>query len=168
MAKQTKARNKELQRAEHPEMAHMISPEVSKAISGLRPEQRSVVIRAIKQESFSGPIPHPELLQKYEIVQPGFAERIVGMAERQLDHRISCEDKMIDGLVSESRRGQWFGLIVAIMFLIASVLLIILDHEVVGGILSGGVLVALVAVFVTNRPLKDNHTKGTPDPAENK
>lgn len=155
MTKQVRATNKAARQAEQPEVAHIISPEVSEAISGLRPEQRSVVIRAIKQESFSGPIPHPELLQKYEIVQPGFAERIVSMAERQLDHRIKCEGEFVRGSVAESKRGQNYGLIVSLLFLSASVFLGYSGHDWLAGVLGGGTLISLVTVFVTNKPKKD-------------
>ena len=120
----------------------------------MRPEQRKVVIQAIRQESFSGPIPHPELLRKYEDVKPGFAERIVSMAERQLDHRINCEDKVVDGSVSESKRGQNYGLIVALMFLAGAVFLGYNGHDWLAGVLGGGTLVALVTVFVTNKTHK--------------
>lgn len=117
MAQETKSRNN-CPAPAVAEQSHeaVLNPEVREAIKGLRPEQRKVVIQAIRQESFSGPIPHPELLRKYEDVKPGFAERIVSMAERQLDHRINCEDKVVDGSVSESKRGQNYGLIVALMF----------------------------------------------------
>lgn len=150
MAKQTKEPNNEALcsvDAQHPQ----ISPELNEAIKGLRPEQRKVVIQAIRQESFSGPIPHPELLQKYDEVKPGFAERIVSMAERQLDHRINCEDKMVDGSVDESKRGQNYGLIVALLFLAAAVFLGYFDHDWLAGVLGGGTLVALVTVFVTHK-----------------
>lgn len=97
MAKETKGRNNSSVPS-NAEQSHeaVLNPEVREAINSLRPEQRSIVLRAIKQESFSGPIPHPELLQKYDEVKPGFAERIISMAERQLDHRINCEDKVVD------------------------------------------------------------------------
>lgn len=97
MAQETKSRNN-CPAPAVAEQSHeaVLNPEVREAIKGLRPEQRKVVIQAIRQESFSGPIPHPELLQKYDEVKPGFAERIISMAERQLDHRINCEDKVVD------------------------------------------------------------------------
>lgn len=155
MAQETKSRNN-CPAPAVAEQSHeaVLNPEVREAIKGLRPEQRKVVIQAIRQESFSGPIPHPELLRKYEDVKPGFAERIVSMAERQLDHRINCEDKVVDGSVSESKRGQNYGLIVALMFLAGAVFLGYNGHDWLAGVLGGGTLVALVTVFVTNKTHK--------------
>jgi len=157
MEKQANDKSNPIQSVEDHTQDMDLTPEVSEAISSLRPDQRSVIIQAMRKESFSGPIPHPELLQKYDEVQKGFAERIVSMAERQLDHRIKCENAVVNGSVSESRRGQWFGLIVAVLFLSASLALGLTGHDWLGGVLGGGTLVALVTVFVhTKHKNKDS------------
>lgn len=157
MAKQVKKTNEDgLDAVDHPE-SELLNPEVCKVIKELNPEQQSIIIKAIRSESFSGPIPHPELLIKYEQVQPGFAERIVEMAEKQLGHRIECEDKVVNGSVSESKRGQCFGLIVAVLFLCAATALGLTGHDWLGGVLGGGTLVALVTVFVNSKHRKDNN-----------
>jgi uncharacterized membrane protein len=44
------------------------------------------VVKAVSQQ-FSGPIPPPQILGDYDKVQPGFAERIIAMAEREQSHR---------------------------------------------------------------------------------
>lgn len=138
-----------------------ISPEVSEAIKGLDAEKRAVIIQAVKQELFSGPIPHPELLKGYEDVKQGFAERIVAMAEEQQKHRFECERNMVNGTISESKRGQWMAFAIAILFLIASVALGLYGHDWLAGVIGGGTLVALVTVFITNRPSK-KHTDTSP------
>ena len=135
--------------------AESLSPEVAQVIKELQPEQRKVIIKAFKQEAFSGPIPHPELLQKYENIQGGFADRIIKLAEKQLDHRIDSERQVVDGSVSDSKRGQIFAFIVAVLFLVAAVYLGINGHDWLAGILGGGTLVSLVTVFVTGKKNKD-------------
>lgn len=158
MAKQvSKQTDDALDIAQNPN-SELLNPEVCEAIKSLNQKQRDIIIQAIRRESFSGPIPHPELLKRYEQVKPGFAERIVKMAERQLDHRIECENKVVNGSVSESRRGQWFGLIVAVLFLIAATALGLTGHDWLGGVLGGGTLVALVTVFVQTQ-----HNKNDPE-----
>ena len=77
------------------------------------------------------------------------------MAERQLDHRIKCESAVVNGAVNESKRGQNYGLIVALLFLAASVFLRYTGHDWLAGVLGGGTLISLVTVFVTNKPKKD-------------
>lgn len=39
------------------------------------------------QQAFFGPIPSPHQLKQYDKIQPGFAERIVHMAETEQQHR---------------------------------------------------------------------------------
>ena len=45
----------------------------------------------IAASRFSGPIPPPDLLRKYEEINPGFADRIMRQAEAQTAHRIEIE-----------------------------------------------------------------------------
>lgn len=44
-------------------------------------------------EAFSGPIPPPNLLERYEAITPGAADRILTMAENQSKHRIAAESE---------------------------------------------------------------------------
>ena len=41
--------------------------------------------------SFSGPLPPPNVLSAYEDLLPGAADRIITMAEKQLEHRMYLE-----------------------------------------------------------------------------
>lgn len=154
MAKQEKTNKDNLHIAEHSEPA-VLPQEVRKVMDSLNPEQRRIIVQAIKQESFSGPIPHPELLRKYDEVQLGFAERIVSMAEKQLEHRIKCESAVVNGSVSESKRGQNYGLVISLLFLIASVFLGYFGHDWLAGVIGGGTLIALVTVFVSGHKSKE-------------
>lgn len=146
--------------SEQSEMSR-ISPEVSDAIKDLSPKQRDVIIQsiqAIRQESFSGPLPHPDILLGYENISSGFAERIMSMAEEQQRHRFECDKKLIKGTISESKRGQWMAFVIAILFLAGSITLSLFGHDWLGGIIGGGTLIALVTVFITGRKhnQKDN------------
>lgn len=126
-------------------------PDVAEIIEGLPTEKKAVMIRAF--ERFSGPLPHPSTLRGYEEVKEGFAERIMAMAENEQAHRHKCEDKIVSESTATSRRGQWLGFSIAVLFLIASIVLAILGKTVVSSILGGGTLVSLVAIFVTsNKP----------------
>lgn len=44
---------------------------------------------------YQAPIPPPEAMAKYEELQPGFADRILAMAEKEGDHRREAESKII-------------------------------------------------------------------------
>lgn len=140
-----------------PQCSDKIKPEVAEILQELPESKRKVVIKsiqAIERESFRGPIPHPRLLKGYDDIQKGFAERIVAMAEKEQQHRFDCERKVIKSSISSTKRGQWMGFIIAIFFCIAAIAMCFLGHPIVAGIIGGSTLVAVVTVFITNRPSK--------------
>ena len=100
------------------------------------------------QEVFNGPLPPPVVLEKYNEIIPGAAERIIAMAEEQAKHRKELEVKVINSDVGNSKLGLWFGLIIGLAGLAASVIVIIYGEQIVGGVLGIGTLGSLVGVFV--------------------
>ena len=128
-----------------------LAPEMAEVIESLPVPQRKIIVKsilAIQQESFSGPIPHPRILEGYENIHSGFAERIVRMAEKEQEHRFECDNKVIDSTVASTKRGQWMGYTIALAFGIISLVLGLMDQVAVAGIIGGLDLVALVTVFV--------------------
>lgn len=118
-----------------------------------------ISVTETKVASFSGPIPHPEVLSGYESLVPGAADRIISMAEREQEYRHRIVEKAVDANVARDRRGQWMGFAIATVGLLISALVIYYgrDHTaaVVGGTVLGGAdFVALVALFV--RQQKDD------------
>lgn len=85
-----------------------------KVILSAVPENKKKEVKealmVIRGEMYSGPIPPPEALARYEEIQPGAADRIIKMAEKQQEHRMSLETKAIGGQIDQSKRGQifWF------------------------------------------------------------
>jgi uncharacterized membrane protein len=75
------------------------------------PQQPRVTVQ---QAQFAGPLPPPEAFQRYELVLPGAAERILAMAERQAEHRQGLEARVIKSNVTGERIGQVFGLVIAL------------------------------------------------------
>lgn len=85
--------------------------ELSRRIGTLPPKEAHRIERRIEQH-FSGPIPPPHILAKYEEISGGgFANRIVTMAEKEQSHRHSVDDKMVSGAVSIDARGQNYAFI---------------------------------------------------------
>ena len=76
----------------------------------------------IRSEMYSGPIPPPEALARYEEIQSGAADRILKMAEKQQEHRMALETKAIGGQVDQSKRGQLFGFILVFVCIAVAVI----------------------------------------------
>lgn len=99
-------------------------------------------------QSFSGPLPPPEILGRYEEVVPGSAERIIKMAEGQFSHRTELERKVIDSDIQITKNGQRFGFLIALAGLIVAAVVSIYGKQWAGSVIGGGTLATLVGVFV--------------------
>jgi len=62
-----------------------------------------------------GPLPPPEILQKYNQVEPGLAERIVSMVEKQSEHRRSLEKKVVFSGERRALLGQIMAFVIALV-----------------------------------------------------
>ncbi len=85
-----------------------------------------------QETHFSGPIPPPALLAKYNEVIPNGAERIMAMAERQSAHRERLEARGGDGNVSSQTRAGYFTFIVLVIAIIGGMFLLHEGKSVVG------------------------------------
>ncbi|MFK3872696.1 DUF2335 domain-containing protein [Pseudoalteromonas rhizosphaerae] len=115
------------------------------------------VVRTVAQE-YSGPLPPPKMLEHYDSVQPGFANRIVAMAEKEQSHRHNLENQGVSGAINKDSRGQHYALITSILLIASCAFLIYSGHEVSGSILGGGSLTGLAYIFISGRK-KDRLSK---------
>jgi uncharacterized membrane protein len=124
------------------------------------PREKTVSIQQVTHQVFatSGPLPAPEMLAGFEQVKPGFAERIVSMAEAEATHRRSMETVAIQAQIedrrahrAEARIGQCFALVVALGFIGAGAYAIGQGATTTGAIIVGGALVGLVSAFIGGR-----------------
>jgi len=106
-------------------------------------------VNAIVSQSvaFFGPLPPPQVLEQYEKVLPGAADRIITMAEQQSVHRRQLETKVIDSDVKNSKLGLCFGLIIGIAALISATVMAFFNITVGGG-LALFYVASLVGIFI--------------------
>jgi len=99
-------------------------------------------------ETFSGPIPHPDHLRQYENIQSGFADRMLKMAEDDLKHThfIQKGYYWLDAITSIA--GLTIGGLVACGGIVGGIYLVIHDKEVAGISLVTGILISLVGIFI--------------------
>lgn len=102
-------------------------------------ELKSVVAEIMVQQHFSGPIPPPEILSGYEQIHPGFADRIISMAEKQSAHRQGLEKIRVESEIKDSRLGVIFAFLMGISCLIAAILISVFSKD-NAGVFIGGVV----------------------------
>lgn len=98
--------------------------------------------------TFSGPLPPPDILARYNDAIPDGAERIIALAERQAAHRMALESRVVDADIKRSNLGLGAGLLVALAGLFASFLMVDRGNAVAGAVVASLDLAGLVAVFV--------------------
>jgi len=109
---------------------------------------QSQSVAAQVQLHYEGPLPHPSILQGYNQVVPGSAERIISMAEQQAKHRQELEKAVIGADIRDSKTGLWLGFIIGIVAIISGGVCIVQGHSIAGGVLGGSAVPGLTAVFV--------------------
>ena len=75
----------------------------------------------LSAERYSGPLPPPQALEQYNRAVPNGAERIMAMAEKELDHRHTLETKVINGRIRAELLGTISALVLAVLVLGVSV-----------------------------------------------
>jgi uncharacterized membrane protein len=145
------------------------SPQKKKS-SNSPPDQKSTqkIVAAAHLEHHSGPIPSPKILQGYENISSGFADRIMSMAETEAGHRQKMEKRVLEVDAEAMRRefterriGQLFGLLIGLAALGTGAFTAAYGHPVAGGFIGTGGVVALVTAFIYGRvseSQQDNNT----------
>lgn len=125
-----------------------------KIFEGVNPQKKHQILKGFAftmQRVHIGPLPDPETLREYSALIPNGAERIMAMAEKQQDHRISLEKKVISGQILQSNIGQFLAFFIGIAALSAATYCSVNGHEFTGVALGVGGLTGLVTAFIQGR-----------------
>ena len=105
-------------------------------------------VQATATTSYSGPLPQPDDLARYDEILPGAANRIVTMAERQMTHRHMMESKVIPHEISLARWGVVSAVAVALGGFALAAYMAYLGESGWGAAVATGDLFGMVSVFV--------------------
>ncbi len=97
--------------------------------------------------SFQGPLPPPQILNNYDQIVPGSAERIISLWESQVRHRQELEKKAIESDIKQSHYGATLGFIIAIFAIGAGTFLAYIGRPTEGLAAIITALVGLVGVY---------------------
>lgn len=119
----------------------------STSIEGSNSE-KSGFEHVITAATFSGPLPPPKVLEDYNRIVPGAANRILILAEKQSEHRRHIEAMFGETEVRNSRLGILCGLLVGLSGIAAATIIAVYGNPRAGvgmGLLTLG---SLVSIFV--------------------
>lgn len=129
-----------------------------KVFEGIPKPKKQQIIRSIvvsMQKTHIGPLPDPETLRDYCDLIPNGGERIMQMAEKQAEHRMKLEDKVIRGQMTQSNLGQIFAFLIGLAALGSATYCIVSGYQWAGSILGVGGLTGLVTAFLKGRAQQD-------------
>lgn len=117
---------------------------------------------------FSGPLPHPDILARYEDILPGAATRIFEMAEQQAFHRRDMEKKSLNLTGRDALLGIVLGFILALSGIIGGILIIAFNPSSVGALLSGSAisgssLLGIIRIFVIGNSTHEKDKQNSND-----
>jgi len=132
------------------------SPAAETGLNGIAGQSNPTTVQLEHHQlTFSGPLPPPEILECYDRLTPGFAERILVMAEKEQKHRHSCEDKALAQELDnhkarnkEVERGQRLGLLIGLAAIGCGTWLAYAGNPWPGGFIGTGGVIGLVAAFL--------------------
>lgn len=109
------------------------------------------VLETVRTELFQGVMPPPEMIEKYEKLFPGAAKFFFTEVEKQTNHRIEIEKKVVDSNIRNEKRGSWFAFIITMSALIGGFTLTAFGFKIYGVITAVASLFSLVGVFISGK-----------------
>jgi uncharacterized membrane protein len=121
-------------------------------------QNHSVLATKVSTTTFSGPLPHPQHLAEYEAITPGFADRIIKMAEDESEHRRSQEQKELNADIhfnnkdfAERRIGQLSAVFIVLIMAAIGAYLALDGKEITGSVFGGPAIVSIVWAFLNKK-----------------
>jgi len=112
------------------------------------PQELQQIVRGeIRQEIYSGPLPRPEDLGRYNEICPGAADRIITVFEKQSEHRRGLEEKVVTSNIRNERLGQKLAFTLALVVICSGVYLLATGKNVIGLTTTLTPLAVLTGVF---------------------
>lgn len=108
--------------------------------------------------AYSGPIPSAAELKKYNDIRPDFADRIIKMTEKEVEHRhIVTESNAKEDKILQ-RRGQIFSASIAISGMVIAAIVGIFGASAVGYTIAGGALGSPLLISLIGQYTSKNKT----------
>lgn len=115
-------------------------------------EKRGEFIReyVLQVEHYSGIIPHPSIVGRWERIMPGSAERILSLSEKHQDHRMDIERTMFGVFAKREQFGMWFYFIIALAMIVGGTVIILSGYSTAGLVTLVAPLATLASSFLYN------------------
>lgn len=133
-----------------------VAEEIAKRLGSLvSPGQRAQVVAQItslvKEESFSGPIPHPRHLAEYEQILPGSAATLIRMAQSDLEHAHALQDCALKADIADMKEGRRLGFAALVILMVGAIVCGLMDKDTIALALLGATVVGTIGQLIKGR-----------------
>lgn len=119
--------------------------------SSQQTNQSKQSVTIARAQRFEGPIPSPAVLEQYDKILPGAAERIIRMAESEAEHRHRLTSRHLESEIAEARWGQILAFFIGVFTIGCGTYAAIQGAELAGGFIGTTGVVGLVTAFILGR-----------------
>lgn len=124
----------------------------------------NAVMHSVELSSYSGPLPHPDILRDFEEILPGSAKRIFTQFEEQSAHRRSMEAEVITSGAFSQRMGTISASLIGLAGVTGGLWLTHEGKSVAGLSSLFGTLATLVGTYFYKRKQQDREREDKRDP----
>lgn len=140
---------------------------IAAAVHPVNPQHngQQVVFQQQRVSVHQGPLPPPEVLDRYEATNPGFANRLLELAEKEQRHRHAIEAEtnkaninLANRALDEQKLGQVLAFTLAMVLIGSAIFLAMSGQPGLAMVLGGTTLVGAIALFLRKKaeqPQKD-------------
>ena len=125
-------------------------------VPGRQPVATRVMERRITQQTFDGPLPHPEIFKQYGQVIKNAPERILKVFEEDSAHIRHMQREALTAHREDNRRVQWMAFALIAGGYAMAMLFAYIKEPVLAGIVLTTTIIGTVVGFLQNRQGKDS------------
>lgn len=133
------------------ELSRQLDPILKNLPNVQREQILGRIVGVVQSEQYSGPIPHPRHLREYNEIIPGGAERILAMTEKQQEHNMAVQNKIVDCEIRDRHVGMACGFIAFAGLIVLAYYAGMADKTVLAGLLLGTAAIGGVVAFIKGR-----------------
>jgi|HubBroStandDraft_6_1064221.scaffolds.fasta_scaffold73669_5 uncharacterized membrane protein len=149
-----------------PEIPSPDDPEPAKPESVGLPGRRRpqpLITHEYHEIKYEAPLPPPAMMEHYERILPGSADRIIAMAEKQSQHRQFVERQVVEANLTSERLGQIFAFVLGLLGLVGGLALAYTGRLTAGLIIFLSILSSFVSIFIVGRRAQAKEREGKVD-----
>lgn len=132
--------------------AEELAKRIGSIVSG--PQRNQViaqVVSFVKEERFSGPLPHPKHFGEYDAHVPGSGNRLLAMVEGNLQHSQELQTRALEADIDDRKEGRRLGFAALVILMIGAIICGILGKDMIALALLGATVVGTIGTLIKGR-----------------